>query len=45
MEYTTYYENTVLERPVQLNIGGKGKYCYIPMCKIGSMTKIGRKGR
>ena len=28
-----YYENTVLERPKQLNIGGKGKYCCIPVCK------------
>ena len=33
MESTTYYENTVLERPKQLNIGEKGKYCCIPVCK------------
>ena len=28
-----YYENTVLERPKQLNISEKGKYCCIPVCK------------
>ena len=28
-----YYENTVLERPKKLNIGGKGKYCCITVCK------------
>ena len=28
-----YYENTVLERPKQLNIGGKVKCCCIPVCK------------
>ena len=33
MQATMYYENTVLERPKQLNICGKGKYCCIPVCK------------
>ena len=29
----TYASHNVLERPKQLNIGGKGKYCCIPVCK------------
>ena len=33
MESTICYENTVLERPKQRNIGGKRKYCCIPVCK------------
>ena len=28
-----YYENTVLERPKQHNIGGNGKYCCISVCE------------
>ena len=45
MEYTIYYENTVPERPKQLNIGGNGKSCCIAVCKIDSMAKIGRRRR
>ena len=33
MKSTIYYENTVLERSKQLNIGWKGKFCCIPVCK------------
>ena len=33
MESTTYYENTVLERSKQFNIGGNEKYCSILVCK------------
>ena len=39
MESTLYYENTVLERPKQLDIGGKGKYCCIPVCKNAQYDK------
>ena len=38
-----YYENTVLERPKQLNIGGKGKYCCIPVCKNAQYDKDWQK--
>ena len=39
MESTTYYENTVQWRPKKLNIGGKGKYCCIPVCKKAQYEK------
>ena len=38
-----YYENTVLERLKQLNIGGKGKYCRISMCKNVQCDKDWKK--
>ena len=38
-----YYENTVLERPKQLDIGGKGKYCCIPVCKNAQYDKDWQK--
>ena len=38
-----YYENTVLERPKQLNIGGKRKYCCIPVCKNAQYDKDWQK--
>ena len=38
-----YYENTVLERPKQLNIGGNGKYCCIPVCKNAQYDKDWQK--
>ena len=37
-----YYENAVLERPKQLNIGGKG-YCCIPVCKNAQYDRDWRK--
>ena len=43
MESTMYYENTVLERPKQLDIGGKGKYCCIPVCKNAQYDKDWQK--
>ena len=43
MESTMYYENTVLERPKQLNIGGKGKYCCISVCKNAQYDKDWQK--
>ena len=43
MESTLYYENTVLERPKQLDIGGKGKYCCIPVCKNAQYDKDWQK--
>ena len=39
MESTMYYENTLLEQPKQLNIGGKGKYRCIPVCKNAQYEK------
>ena len=39
MESTIYCENTVLKRLRQLNIGGKGKYCCIPICKNAENDK------
>ena len=38
-----YHENTVLERPKQLNIGGKGKYCSIPVCTNAQYDKDWQK--
>ena len=43
MEFTMYYENTVLERPKQLNIDGKGKYCCIPVCRNAQYGKDWQK--
>ena len=43
MESTMYYENTVLERPKQIKIGGNGKYCCIPMCKNAQYVKDWQK--
>ena len=43
MQSTIYYENTVLERPKQLNIGGKEKYCCIPVCKNAQYDKDWQK--
>ena len=43
MESTMYYENTVLESPKQLNIGGKGKYCCIPVGKNAQYGKDWQK--
>ena len=43
MESTTYYENTVLERPKQLNIGGNEKYCSILVCKNAQYDKEWQK--
>ena len=43
MESTIYYENTVLKRPKQLNIGGKGKYCCIPVGKNAQYDKDWQK--
>ena len=43
MESTICYENTVLERPKQLNIGGKRKYCCIPVCKNAQYDKDWQK--
>ena len=43
MESTMYYENIVLERPKELNIGGKGKYCCIPVCKNAQYDKDWQK--
>ena len=43
MESTMYYENTMLEWPKQLNIGGKGKYCCIPVCKNAQYDKDWQK--
>ena len=42
MESTMYYENAVLERLKQLNIGGKGKYC-IPVCENVQYNKDWQK--
>ena len=39
MKSTMYYENTLLEQPKQLNIGGKGKYRCIPVCKNAQYEK------
>ena len=39
IESTMYYENTLLEQPKQLNIGGKGKYRCIPVCKNAQYEK------
>ena len=33
----------MLERPKQLNIGGKGKYCCIPVCKNAQYDKDWQK--
>ena len=38
-----YLENTVLEQPKQLNIGGKGKYCSIPVCTNAQYDKDWQK--
>ena len=38
-----YYENTVLERPKQIKIGGNGKYSCIPMCKNAQYVKDWQK--
>ena len=38
-----YYENTVIERPKQLDIGGKGRYCCIPVCKNAQYDKDWQK--
>ena len=38
-----YYKNTVLEQPKQLNIGGKGKYCCIPVCENAQYEKVWQK--
>ena len=38
-----YYENAVLERPKQLNIDRKGKYCCIPVCKNAQYDKDWQK--
>ena len=39
MESTMYYKNTLLKQPKQLNIGGKGKHCCIPVCKSAQYDK------
>ena len=43
MESTTYYENTVLERSKQFNIGGNEKYCSILVCKNAQYDKDWQK--
>ena len=43
MESMMYYGNTVLERPKQLNIGGKRKYCCIPVCTNAQYDKDWQK--
>ena len=43
MESVMCYGNNVPERPKQLNIGGKGKYCYIPVCKNAQYDKEWQK--
>ena len=43
MESTMYHENTVLERPKQLNIDGIGKYCSIPVCTVAQYDKDWQK--
>ena len=38
-----YYENTMIERPKQIEFGGKGKYCSIPCCKNAQYDKETKK--
>ena len=38
-----YHENTVLERPKQLNIDGIGKYCSISVCTVAQYDKDWQK--